>query len=265
LSRAGSLIAGLVAALVVCVPPALAQTIEADSLSSDPGAVNIETPAGSPVSTTRPPRAAKHEAGNERMNAWALGKDAGGSSMLCFQPGIGWQPVLPAPFASSKRKMTAPRSPDVGGIKTGGPGAAGAQTLGADQENTGQCAAASYGAIKAVNVGRPVFPQLTGLPLHTTAVPLSAMPFNQLAGSDESLEPIEEFGKHAYVSPIKLRRMMRNANDLEMRIKLRELSRSLTDHTGNSSVGFKEGKKQSELNHDFHNSYRSSVGNKHGN
>jgi hypothetical protein len=78
------------------------------------------------------------------------------------------------------------------------------------------------------------------------------------------LEPIQEFGKHAYVSPIKLRRMMRNANDLEMRIKLRELSRSLTNNTGNSSVGFKEGKKQSELNHYLHSSYGSSVGHKHG-
>lgn len=59
-----------------------------------------------------------------------------------------------------------------------------------------------------------------------TAHALSPIPragASQLGGSDVSQKTAQELGNHAYVSTIKLRRMMRKAPDLETRIELREL------------------------------------------
>jgi hypothetical protein len=53
------------------------------------------------------------------------------------------------------------------------------------------------------------------------------MSFSQRAGSGDSLQAVQEVRTHAYISTIKLRWMMRNAPDLETRLKLQELNDEL--------------------------------------
>ncbi len=69
-----------------------------------------------------------------------------------------------------------------------------------------------------------------------TAHALSPIPragASQLGGSDVSQKTAQELGDHAYVSTIKLRRMMRKAPDLETRIELQELDGKIAgEHAG---------------------------------
>lgn len=59
--------------------------------------------------------------------------------------------------------------------------------------------------------------------------------FSSRAGPSSSASSVKELEGHAYVSPIKLRKMMRNAPDLETRLRLRRLSEEQKKQAGIST------------------------------
>jgi hypothetical protein len=105
--------------------------------------------------------------------------------------------------------------------KAASPGIAGAHPFGTSQGISGQCGSspASTVSVEELKPGNPVSSRSA-----TKPVPHSAVSLSQVAGSGDSADAVRTFGNHAYISPIKLRRMMRNASDLETRLKLQQLS-----------------------------------------
>jgi hypothetical protein len=217
------------AGLFVSVSISVAQVIGGNSQSSAPGSSDAGTTSGLPASLAKPvaPRLA---GGNKTGNPRAFGKVAGESSPLCFQPRVGWQTVPQAPSASGGHSVT----------KAGAPGVAGAHPLGTSQGGSGQCGGlpASSVRLEELKPGSQVSSQST-----TKSVSHSAS-LSQVAGSVDSADAVQAFGNHAYISPIKLRRMMRNAPDLETKIKLEELSGRVADKAVHSSGNDRPGKQR---------------------
>jgi uncharacterized secreted protein with C-terminal beta-propeller domain len=101
--------------------------------------------------------------------------------------------------------------------KAGSSSIAGAHPFGTSQGGTGQCGGSlpsSSIPVEALKPGSPAPSQSTTKPASHSAS------LSQVAGSVDSADAVQAFGNHAYVSPIKLRRMTRNAPDLETKIKL---------------------------------------------
>jgi len=193
----------------------------------------------------------------------ATGSVRGESQGLCFQPGIGWQRV-PQTFVSSTQKT----SPVGSSTRTT---AVSAASAGMNQVSQDQCAgimtkATAQGAI-AEDIVAGKQPHAADSNIRTTNANLGVqnwldtdtllnpasssaatrltmglspdLPgskhFSQGAGPGSSASSIEEFQGHAYVSPIKLRKMMRNAPDLETRLKFRRLSEEQKRKSGRST------------------------------
>jgi hypothetical protein len=220
----------VVVGLAACASLAMAQMKGANSQSSAPASSGAGTTSDSATSRAKPV-APKLAGGNEIGNPRALGKVAGESSPLCFQPGVGWQTVPQVPSASSGHSET----------KASAPAIAGAHPLGTSQGVSGQCGSspASSVTVEVLKPGTPVGSRSTMKPISHSAVSLS-----QVGGSGDSADAVRAFGNHAYISPIKLRRMMRNAPDLETRIKLQELSSRVSGKAVHSSGVNQPGKQR---------------------
>lgn len=67
--------------------------------------------------------------------------------------------------------------------------------------------------------------------LGRTASPLSGHIYSQRASSNAAADGVKSLTTHAYISPIKLRRNMRNAPDLQSRLQLRRLESKQTVRT----------------------------------
>lgn len=233
-------------------------------------------------------------AGNLR-GSLSAGAIPGESPHLCFQPGIGWQPVSMDAFGDTD-KSSAPDTPGGGGsgkIETKGAAtgsssrAVYARPSGTKQAMSNDCpgmlinAMAPGIAIEDMTIGK--HPQ-AGLSSRSTNLNAGAQDWLQAnsvlnpassaasqhllmglttmptggahpspgARSGVSAAQINSLKTHAYVSSIELRRMMRNASDLQTRIKLQELQDRLAKQSHNparSSTKNKAAKEQSKNQH----------------
>ena len=213
----------VVVGLVACAAMAVAQVKWAQS--SAPASSGAGMTPDSPAKPVAPKLAGGKETGSVR----ALGRVAGESSTLCFQPGVGWQRVPDAAGASAGHPKE----------KAASPGIAGAHPFGTSQGISGQCGGLSKSSI-AVEESKPA--SAVSSPSTTKPVSHSAVSLSPVAGSGNSEDAVQAFGKHAYISPIKLRRMMRNAPDLETRLKLQELNSRVAGNTVHPSGNKRPGK-----------------------
>jgi hypothetical protein len=190
---------------------------------------------------------------------------------LCFQPGMGWQRV----------PMAILRGPDT-------PGSCSSDKIGASKSATGPSPQSVYAQPNSANQGLAPEVGMTDVTTgnraqavttaHSTSMniaTLSSLPGNSLAsrrrgptgvssmpsggtnlssGSEPevSADQVKDLKSHAYVSSITVRRMMRNASDLQTRIKLQELESELSNKSrvsGFSSSGNQSGKGRSKTFH----------------
>jgi hypothetical protein len=189
------------------------------------------------------------KAGSSRSSP-ARNSIAAPSPGLCFQPGIGWQPSLtgqPGGSATQPASVSAygavnPPSVDAKSMsaKQAHPGesagilsdqkklGAGAETSAIVSPNraTRSAALTKHRAVTSLQV-TPLHPDGNpGLNLMRTtpsAMPSAPMHFATDAGPDEYSDLVGEHAFRAYISSIKLRRLIRNAPDFRRRIKLEQL------------------------------------------
>jgi hypothetical protein len=215
------------AGLVACAPLVMAQVGGGSPQTSASASSDAGITSGSAASPAKP-IAPKLAGSNKARSPRVLGRVAGESSPLCFQPGVGW---LPAPQAASG-------SAGHSVIRASTSSIAGAHPFGTSQRISGQCGSSppSSAAVEALKSSTPSsWRSATKLVSHPASL-------SQSAESADPAEAVQAFGNHAYISPIKLRRMMRNAPDLETRMKLQEISDRLANNKGNSFAGYEEGK-----------------------
>lgn len=194
----------------------------------------------------------------------ATGSVPAESQGLCFQPGIGWQ-RLPRTSNNSAQKT----SPTGSSIAADTDTAVHTLPSGVEEANSDLCAGNMAGAIarsaavknivaseqsQSANSNRPSdasFGVEDWLNADTLLNPASSSASTRLmVGLASSLSTskhfiqgaegsysIQEFETHSYVSPIKLRRMMRSAPDLETRLKLRRLTEKVEKKSGKSGTG----------------------------
>ena len=180
---------------------------------------------------------------------------------LCFQPGIGWQRV----------PMGKPNGSDITGCGTSNnieatksttaeslaslyaqhSGSKQAIAPGIEMEsavagNHGQAAAPSgsrsidTGALASLPGNLPFNPASGAASGRRTAA-MSSMPSGGMhlpsgPKPEISADQVKDLGSHAYVSPITVRRMIRNTSDLQTRIKLQELQSKLSNKSQVSRV-----------------------------
>lgn len=193
-------------------------------------------------------------------------------SPLCFQPGIGWQPV-PEPVFGDTGKLGAPHiagrgapaGPVASGFATGGSSRLlNAQSSRGTHRRSSACPGPPMNAtaIEAIVGNVPANNQINGVAatplvdmnggaqyrLQTNPAPTPANRFafqpSTMGGSSApvggnqssagtrpgtSADQVGSLANHAYVSPIKLRRMIRNAPDLQTRMRLREMQKNLAE------------------------------------
>jgi hypothetical protein len=199
----------------------------------------------------------------------ASGSDPGEAQGACFQPGFGWQ-RRPQTSANSTRQTSAQGS-DAATLARGSSvgaksGTVNALPSGAGQSNLDQCpgimtSATAPGAVAETSVVGEQSKTANSdirdtsanagtkdwLKADTLLNPAGSIASTQLTmgltsglsskhsssgtGPNASASSIQAFETRAYMSPIKLRRMMRSAPDLETRLKLRELSERQTQKT----------------------------------
>lgn len=194
---------------------------------------------------------------NNIRSMLASGGDSGKSSGLCFQPGVGWQRI-PQNSLDSAPKISSAGSNAVASEMSTSANSNGLSSK-MNQINSDQCPssltdALAHGALIENKTGEQ--PQATDSNMRTNSMnsgaqdwldantllnPSSSLTstrltmglgsnlssgkhFSQGAEPNSSSDSVQQFESHAYISPIKLRRMMRNAPDLETRLKLRRLS-----------------------------------------
>jgi hypothetical protein len=194
---------------------------------------------------------------NNVKSILATGSVQGGSRGLCFQPGIGWQHIPQGSVNSSQitsfeegsaraTEMSA-SSPGVG--QPGQDQCPGIMTnelvRGAIVENTItdkqplatdsniRTTDANFGMQNLLNANTLLNPASSAASTQLKMGLNSGLPdsghFSQGTGLSPFENSIQAFEGRAYVSPIKLREMMRSAPDLETRLKLRRLSRKLSE------------------------------------
>lgn len=189
----------------------------------------------------------RNAANTEAMRGSArAGRIQGGPSRLCFEPGIGWQ-LVSTPATVSTEMLSAPGLHMVSTLngretKTSatdyGLQSAYARSAGATKAEPDECPAilanpTTSGALGDSIVGNP-FQTIPSVPTSSGTfqrhfVGLGSAPIGYIPASASSRSSVPAAGQiaglktKAYLSPIKLRRMMRNAHDLQTRIELREL------------------------------------------
>jgi hypothetical protein len=180
----------------------------------------------------------------------ATGSVPGESQNVCFQPGIGWQ------RAPQNSVDSTPKTSPVGSSTS--TTEVGASSSGMSQVSPDQCAGIMTNASTRVDVENVIADKqshadsnirttnanvgvqnwldadtllnpssslaATRLTMGLSANLTDSKHFSQGTGPSSSANSVEEFESHAYVSPIKLRKMMRSAPDLETRFKLRRLN-----------------------------------------
>jgi hypothetical protein len=215
-------------------------------LAAAPEASPQTTPSSPPANQAAVRKAGK--AGSSRSSR-ARNSIAAPSLGLCFQPGVGWQRNLTGqPSGSATQSASAsgggakppsvdasllsanqPHSAKCGGILTDKkePGA-GVETSAILSPNQTIPSAASRksGAVTSLQV-TPLHPSdSAGLnSIRTTPSAMQSTPTHVAsdAGPDAYSDLVGERAFHAYISPVKLRRLIRNAPGFRTRMKLEQL------------------------------------------
>ena len=224
-------------------------------------------PEASPqTAQSRPPtrQVAVRKTGKSENNGRpATGATPGAMPGLCFQPGVGWQTILPetpgvpaTPGTNGSIGLEVSRSTSV----------ANAQSIYDRSSRAKQAYAAECGGIstnqKALTAGaeeftifnRPASIRSAGLTKPGT-LPLQVNSAHHANGSagpaptyiasdaepDVRADQVNVRAFHAYVSSIKLRRLIRNAPDFRTRIKLQQLQNNPATHSHKARVGIAAG------------------------
>lgn len=235
----------LIFGLLVCLATSLrasSQTLEEDHLTTQ-------------VVPRKATKAEKH------IGSVIIGAIPNGSPGLCFQPGIGWQRVpmgkpngsnIPGCGTSNNieaTKSTATESLESVYVQHSGSKQAIAPGIEMESATTGSRSQAvapsgsrsiNAGALASLSGTLPSNPA-SGATSGRRTMAMSSMSFGGMHFSSEpkpeiSAERVKDLGSHAYVSPITIRRMIRNTSDLQTRIKLQELQSKLSNKSQVSTV-----------------------------
>jgi hypothetical protein len=188
--------------------------------------------------------------GNSRSSP-AQNSMAASSPVLCFQPGVGWQRI---PTGQPNGSATGDAS---GPPAAANPPAVDARLLSAKQAQSAACAGilpdkqelgAGVGTLTILNPNRAIRSAASAKPgavpsfqvnslLHPNgsaglnsvrmtpgAMPSASTHFASEAEPDDYADQLGGRAFHAYISPIKLRRLIRNAPDYRTRKKLQQLN-----------------------------------------
>jgi hypothetical protein len=200
-------------------------------------------PKASPQTASSGPRAHQEivrktgQPGNSRSSS-ARNSIAKTSPGLCFQPGVGWQHTL----------MGQSHSFECPGILTdkGELGAGiGAPAILNPNRSIRLAGSAKPGAVTSSDFHAPLHPNsagahsMTGTP---SAVPSAPTQFASEAGSEEHSDQLGARAFHAYISPIQLRKAIRNAPDFRTRVKLQQLQNDRANKLHNTRTDAKPGK-----------------------
>jgi len=218
----------------------------------------------------------------------ATGATPGAMPGLCFQPGVGWQRILPeAPGVPATRDTnTSIVLAERGSASGANPESAYARFSNAKQVQSAECAGNSANN-KALGAGvdftilnhpqtiRRARSTKLGMvtsrhvnpPYHAhgsaglEAVRMMPSASTYFASETESNARSDQVGVrafHAYTSSIKLRRLMRNAPDFRTRIKLQQLQNNLATQPHQTRVGTGTGAAASRPRHGERANRRSS-------
>jgi hypothetical protein len=202
---------------------------------------------------------ALRKTGKSGNNGSSLATGATPAAMpgLCFQSGVGWQTILPAPPGV---RATPGTNGSMGLEVSGSTSVVHAQSTyarssTAKQAYAAECAGNSInkkalgaGVEKFTILNRPQTMRSAGSmkPGAVTSLRVNApspLPAN-FASEAESDAPPDQIGVrafHAYTSSIKLRRLIRNASDFRTRIKLQQLQNNPATQLHKARVGTKTG------------------------
>ena len=104
---------------------------------------------------------------------------------------------------------------------------------------TRSAASTKHGAVTSLQV-TPFHPNgsagLNSMRTMPSAMPSAPMHFASDAGPDEHSDLVGERAFHAYISPIKLRRLIRNTPDFRTRMKLKQLQNNPATKSHHGSV-----------------------------
>lgn len=192
------------------------------------------------------------------------------STGLCFQPGVGWQPILTGQPAASAARASS----DLAGAAN--PKLLDAKLLSAKQAHSAECAGglpdkkplgADLDTLAAPDPTRTIRSAVStksGSLLSLRAKSLfhpdgsaalklgrmtpSAMPSDTTysaseKGRGDSSDQVGDRTFRAYISPIKLRRLMRNAPDFRSRMKMQQLQNGLGTKFDTAKVDTKTGQR----------------------
>jgi hypothetical protein len=205
----------------------------------------------------------------------ATGATPGALPGLCFQPGVGWQRILPEPpgAPAAPGTDTSIVLAERGSASGANPESVYARFSNAKQAQSAECAGNSAnkkalgagvnfiilnhpqtirragstkpGTVTSRHVNPPYHARGNAGPEAVRMMP-SAMPPapTYFASETESNARSDQVGVrafHAYTSSIKLRRLMRNATDFRTRIKLQQLQNDLATQPHQTRVGTETG------------------------
>ena len=186
---------------------------------------------------------------------------------LCFQPGVGWQRVPPEP-SGAPAKLGANAAP---GLEASGanPQSIYAQSSSAKPAHSSDCGGTSNqkaliagaeevtifnrpasirsagsttpGTVTKLQMNSPQHPHGSASLESGVTTPSAIPPVPTYAGSEAEpnarADQVNLRAFHAYVSPIKLRRLIRNAPDYRTRIKLQQLENNPATQSRKPRVG----------------------------
>jgi hypothetical protein len=206
------------------------------------------------------------KSGSNRSSG-ATGATPGALPGLCFQPGVGWRSILPEPpgVPATLEKNTSIGLAERGSASGANPQSVYARFSNAKQAQSAECAGnpitkktlgAGVGKFTILNRPRTIRPvgatkpgTVTSLhvnsPYHAngsaSAMPPAPTYFASEAESDARSDQVGVRAFHAYISSIKLRRLIRNAPDFRTRIKLQQLQNNPATQLHNAKVSAKTG------------------------
>jgi len=192
----------------------------------------------------------------------ATGATPGALPGLCFQPGVGWQSMLKQPSGPATRDTNTSMGLDERGSASGAnPPSVYARLSNAKQAQSTECPeiltdkrVLGAGAEKFTILNRPRLGTVTSLrvnsPYHAngsaglepagmmpSAIPPTPNYFAPKAEPDAHPDQVDVRAFHAYISSIKLRRLIRNAPDFRTRIKLQQLQNNPATQLHKTRVG----------------------------
>jgi hypothetical protein len=216
-------------------------------------------PKASPQTASSGPRAHQEivrktgQPGNSRSSS-ARNSTAKTSPGLCFQPGVGWQPIASGPAGGPNPHSVYPTSLSAkqshsfecpGILTDNGELGAGIGTSAILNPNRSIRSAGSAKPGAVTSSRAPLHPNSAGV--HSMAGTPSALPsapthFASEAGPEEHSDQLGARAFHAYISPIQLRKAIRNASDFRTRMKLQQLQNNQVTKLHNTRTDAKPGK-----------------------